>query len=145
MTTTCSVHRRGAPGGLLVALLFIVVAGVLGMHGLGSHGLSAAHLRVVHNSSIAVGDHQMVRPAVLGVAASAAVQSAGRGIDHNGMSLGELCVAVLSALGLLLLLISALRPRQDVLPPRSRPWRVRRVSGRDRDPPSLAQLSVLRR
>jgi len=145
MTATAVVHRRGAPGGLLVALLFAVVAGVLGMHGFGSHGVAAAdHMPTAHTGGVASYDQMAVAPGVHEMTSTTA-QQVDRGADGDGMSLGELCVAVLSTLGFLLLVLQALhrRPAMTLPPPQAGPRPI--VCGRDRDPPSLARLSVLRR
>jgi hypothetical protein len=144
MTDRPIERQRGVSCGLFVALVFVVVSGVLGMHGVGSHGVSGAdHMPGMHTTNVAVSDHEMV--VALDEAISATVPLVVRRVDGAAMSLGELCVAVLSALGLVLLLLQALRRHFAIAPPPSRLLHVRKLSGRDRDPPSLARLSVLRR
>jgi hypothetical protein len=62
-----------------------------------------------------------------------------------GMGLGELCVAVLSALGLAVLLAGRRCGRGQVLRLLAAASRAPLPRGRDPDPPSVTQLSVLRR
>jgi len=147
MPTTTSAYSRGAPGGVLVALLFLLLTGVLGMHGWGSHGVaSAGHMPPAHSGGLVGVEHQAVAMAgVVGESASPAASLLDGGVGRAGMALAGLCVAVLSTLGLVLLLLRALRRRAAIPPPPSPPWHARRVNRRDRDPPSLARLSVLRR
>jgi hypothetical protein len=147
MPTTISAHARGAPSGLLVVLLFLLLTGVLGMHGWGSHGVAGAgHTPVAHDSGLAGLQHPAVAIArVVGEAASSAPPLLNGSTDRQGMVLAGLCVAVLSTVGLVLLLLRAVRRRAAVPLPSPRLSHARRVNQRDRDPPSLARLSVLRR
>jgi len=146
MPTTTSAYSRGAPGGVLVALLFLLLTGVLGMHGWGSHGVTGGgHMPSADDSSPAGMEHPAVAMAVVvGESASSSMRLLSGGASHSGMSLAALCVAVLSTLGLVLL-VGALR-RRAAIPLLSSPLpHTRGVNARDRDPPSLARLSVLRR
>jgi uncharacterized protein DUF6153 len=128
-------------------MLFLLLTGVLGMHGWGAHGVaSAGHMPSAHGGGPAGVEHPAVAmAAAVGETASPAMRPLDGGADHGGMSLAGLCVAVLSALGSVLLLLRALRRRAAEQLPSAPPWHARRVPGRDRDPPSLARLSVLRR
>jgi len=147
MPTTTSTPAPGAQGGLLVALLFLLLTGVLGMHGWGPHGVATAgHMPSAHSGGPASVEHQAAAmAAVVGETASPAVQPLDGSPDPGGLSPAGLCVAVLSTLGLVLLLLRAVHRRAAPPLPPSPPWHARKVNRRDRDPPSLARLSVLRR
>jgi hypothetical protein len=147
MCRTTTRGQRGTQGGLFVALLFLLLAGVLGMHGWGSHGVtSGGHTPSAHYMGAA--ELQNAAVTIGGVVAesiSADTPALAGGPGFGGMPLVGLCVAVLSPVGFVLLLLATLRWRAPVLLSRARPWHPRRAPGRDRDPPSLARLSVLRR
>jgi hypothetical protein len=147
MCRTIGSGQRGTQGGLLVALLFLLLAGVLGMHGWGSHGVtSGGHVPSAHHTGLAELQHAAVTVGgVVGEGMSADPPTLAGRPDFGGMPLVGLCVAVLSPVGFVLLLLAALRWRAPLPLPPARPWHSRRARGRDRDPPSLARLSVLRR
>jgi hypothetical protein len=147
MCRTITRDQRGTQSELLVALLFLLLAGVLGMHGWGSHGItSGGHMPSAHHRGPAELRHAAVT--IGGVVAehiSADTPALTSSPDPGGMPLVDLCIAVLSPVGFVLLLLATLRWRTpQPLPPALR-WNPRRALGRDRDPPSLAGLSVLRR
>ncbi|MQA87446.1 MAG: hypothetical protein GEV03_23185 [Streptosporangiales bacterium] len=130
MTVTTGAYRRGAPPGLLAALLFLLVAGLLGMHGFGSHVVGSHHGTAM---SEAVTD------------GPAAAQLVDGGTEPAKSAVAGLCLAVLSALALLVALTGTLRGDETAPSPQVRRLPPPRPRGRDPDPPSLAQLSVLRR
>lgn len=136
-------YRRAAPGALFVALLFVLVAGVFAMHGLGTHGSSSTGQTAVTSASGPMAaDHQAsVAGSTLEIATRPVTVAA---VGDGGMAMAELCVAVLVGLGFALLLVEGLRRRTAISPPRLRQWRVRLPDARDRDPPSSSLLSVLR-
>ena len=149
MPTALAPAGRGDPHRLLVAVLFVVLAGVLGMHGWGSHGVAGAgHTTSGHHSGVtAEPEHRGVTIALTVGDGRATAAPAPTGSRHSsGMGLTDLCVAVLSGLGfVVLLLLRSRRPLAAALMPTLRPWHSPTLRGRDRDPPSLARLSVLRR
>jgi len=166
MTTSTSSHRTAALGGLWAVAMFVVLAGLFGMHGLASHGTGdmAAMTGVttgaeVHPGTASVPDAASwntahTPPAVSATPARSGATRDGRAFEDvahvattdDGSSQGmvELCLAFLAA-GLIALL--ALLARQHT---RGLTVRVDRLRlnlgglGRDRDPPSLTQLSILR-
>jgi len=169
MTTSTSSHRTAALGGLWAVAMFVVLAGLFGMHGLASHGTGdmAAMAGVTSGAEVHPGTARAPVPgaASLGVAHTPPARSAttpvrsgatrdGRAFEDvahfatsdGGSSSGmvEMCLAFLAA-GLIALL--ALLARQHT---RGLTVRVDRLRlnlgglGRDRDPPSLTQLSILR-
>jgi hypothetical protein len=143
---TTTAHPRGAPSGLLVAVLFVLLTGVLSMHGWGTHGIaSAGDTPSAHHSGLAEPQHAAVIASVVGESASADTPALTGVPNSAGMHLAGLCLAVISNLGLVLMLLRALGRRAPLRLSPPRPWHVRRDPGRDRDPPSLARLSVLRR
>jgi uncharacterized protein DUF6153 len=147
MPTATTTQPRGATSGLLVPVLFVVLAGVLGMHGWGSHGVAGTgHTPSAHHSGVAA-DLQHSAVTVAGVVGEGTfADTPPAGSPHSaGMHLTDLCVAVLSGLGLVLLLLRSPRRLAPVFMPALRPSHSRRPPVRDRDPPSLARLSVLRR
>ncbi len=96
---TTGSRRRTAPGGLLVASLFIVAAGVLAMHGLASHRAgSTDHAGPIHSS---VGAEAPMSVPALAVATEAA-QHLGMPFSSDAGSSGGLCLAILPVLTLLL-------------------------------------------
>jgi Family of unknown function (DUF6153) len=147
--------REARPDRLLVAVLFVVLAGVLGMHGLGSHGIGGlTHTAPTTHVAMGPGPGD-VGLTVPSAATHAATHAAGpllaavlEGGDHHGMAmgLGQVCVAVLSALGLAVLLAGRRDSRGRVLPlAGAQMSRSPLPRGRDPDAPSVTQLSVLRR
>jgi hypothetical protein len=138
--------RKARAGGLLAGMLFVVLAGVLGMHGLGSHGVGGlTHMATATHVAMDRGldDVDLTGPN----AASPPVAAALEGGDRHGMGmgLGELCVAVLSALGLVVLLAGRRCGRGQVRPFLVALSRAPLPRARDPDAPSVTQLSVLRR
>lgn len=141
MIWTTGTPRRTAPTGLLAVGLFVVVAGLLGMHGLASHGASAGGHGPAAHPSVDVSD----QPAgsVSAHAAVAATYALDLQLPRNGKSLAGLCLAVLSALTLAFGWAVLHRPGPGPWPARQR--RIAATAGRGREPPSLSHLSVLRR
>lgn len=130
--------RKPACTGLLggVALL-LALLGVLAMHGVGSHGSG-------HTSATASPHHDPVVTVVVGHAAHATSVAA----DHlasqepASSSWSALCLAVLA--GAVLLTLASGRGPGALIAPRMRLGRPGPPGRRDRDPPSLAALSVRR-
>ena len=139
-SATTGTRRRRTPRGLFIAGLFLVVTGVLGMHGLTSHGgASADHLPAAQHVAA---DAQMAE-STLGQLDAATNQLVNRPVPSDAKSLAALCVAVLlTALALLLRSVS-LSGRNPRLPLASRRCLLR-IGGRGREPPFLSRLSVRR-
>lgn len=134
--------RPTARGGLFRSVLFLVAIGVLGMHGIDTHGASPSHVSAVAHGISPVGAQTLTGPALHVEAGQVAVGTP-RDADGAGSLVG-LCMAVLNAALVLLVLLWT---RRRV--PSLRVWLDRRQTlrlpyGRDRDPPSLAHLSVMR-
>jgi hypothetical protein len=146
MHTTPSALRSTGWHGLAVTAS--VVLGVLAMHGLGTHGLSGPHdAAQTPTQATAITSHHAtaaVSPLADGMAdrvGDALAAPSGQGAADG---LTQLCTAILG-LGLALLLL--LRARRAVVPwfrPTARWPAVRIPAGRDRDPPTLALLSIQR-
>lgn len=137
MTASPQLRPPTGPGRLFAACLFLVVAGVLGMHGLASHTGAGGH-------GAAGQGHVVSQPLLMTgqatVTAIAPLLHPRMPVD--GSSLAGLCLAVLPLLSLLL---PALSLRRWHLPlPHSEHMRVRGTRGLGREPPSLLRLSVLR-
>jgi hypothetical protein len=159
------IARSGPSTGSWVALV-VVLAGLFGMHGLAGHGSHAAEM--------GMGDSVVTMPttSVSGMAATGGVNGHGAGAaltthvgSHthapaagstfgvpgavsgamSGGAMSVLCLAVLTAGALLLLLLlGTRRPRVAMArTPAPTPSTFLRV-GRERDPPSLAALSIRR-
>lgn len=148
-----SIHAEQGPArpALRLAGLLVVLAGLFGMHGLGSHG--AAGMDAAARAG-------MSEPAVVGLAAdhhpapmvgavrdgAAAVASVAAAAHHPAMdmAMAGACLAVL-AVALIALLsflrTDRVRPVLWVLPRRAR---APGHAGRDPDPPSLIDLSIQR-
>jgi hypothetical protein len=127
-----------------LAVTAVVVLGVLAMHGLGTHGLTGSHTPV-HAPAEATttgSQHAMAAASSVGVRVGDVLAAPSQQGAADGMT--ELCMAILG-LGLALLLL--LRARRAAVR-RSLPaarWPVVRIpAGRDRDPPTLALLSIRR-
>src|SRR5688572_18705458 len=94
--------REARPDRLLAGMLFVVLAGVLGMHGLGSHGVGGlTHMAPTTHVAMGPGpgDVGVTVPSAATHAAGPLLAAAVKGGDRHGMALGlgQLCVAVLSA------------------------------------------------
>ena len=115
---------------------FVVLAGLLAMHGLGTHGSMAAEEPMAAMSHAV---HEVVDGDPLAAVLSAPSQEHGHG--HAMAS----CVAVLTLLAGSLLLLTAARGPRRLWRLGSRPWgpRVPRRS-RTPAPPDLLRLSILR-
>ena len=134
-------------GGLLVLL-----AGIVGMHGLNSHagGMDpAAHSIVLHDSSaatvassghdVAAAVHEVVGPAV--TLASSAVAAGEFGMDAG---MAGMCMAVLALALTLLLVRLGTAPAIPLYRLAGAPVRGLAPHARDPDPPSLIHLSIQR-
>ena len=137
--------RESSRGQMVLRLLVFAaaLAGLFAMHGLGEHGASSHDMNAPMN------------PAVMAISHTSQMDSADATENANaadgvpaegfpGMAMAGLCLAVLAGavIGLLLL-----RPPRKVLFLRliCRPFLRTRMPGRrDRDPPGLFELSVLR-
>ncbi|QNN53442.1 DUF6153 family protein [Nocardioides mesophilus] len=151
--TSPTRQRRRPPNGVGLLLLFVVLGGVFGMHALGTHGVAGSHsggmTHVASTSASTMGEGSpmmrhadLVRPSTDRTAFSASPSAGQPAGDSSTVML--MCVAVLVASVLLLVRrarrvgLVGLLPRGPTAGPRSS------TRGRDRDPPSLALLSVRR-
>lgn len=153
MTSPTQQQRRPRNGAGLL-LLLVVLGGVFGMHALDAHGVAGNHtVGMTHHASTstsAIRDGSPMMSSADQVHASAerpmfSASSSLRAPAGDFSSVMSLCLGVLVASVLLLLVRRAhglpllgLAPRWLTV---AQPWTVR---GRDRDPPSLALLSVRR-
>lgn len=119
-------HRRGPA---LAGLLFVVLAGIVGMHGLDAHGAS---LETAASSVVPAADE-----------AHAPVDHSDG--EHGAMTALAMCVAVLAA-ALAGIAVCLRRHRGVGLVVRELPRQISTASAarRDRDPPSLDALCILR-
>ena len=152
MTSPTQPQRR-PPNGAGLLLLFVVLGGVFGMHALDAHGAAGNHtVDMTHHASTAASAIRDGSPMVSSadqVSSSPDVPvfsapSSLRAPAGDSSSVMSLCLGVLVASVLLLvrrarrLPLNGLAPRWDTVAQRST------TRGRDRDPPSLALLSVRR-
>jgi len=130
--------------------LGIVLAGLFGMHGLDTHGMTSSNTAHVGMASSAMspsdghgatldGAH-LVGPMVAAV--SEVTVSPGQPVMHMGMA--GMCMAVLAIALLALMQRLSSRRGGRVLWVSARPVRASRRAGRDPDPPSLIDLSIRR-
>lgn len=129
-------------GGLLV-----VLAGLLGMHGLDSHGaagMDTAHAVVTRSATDAIaGHHSMAAVHKVGSAVAAVTVATGQTATDGDMEAG-CCLAVIAValIALLRLLRNARgRPLYRLV---ARSARAPGYHARDPDPPSLISLSIQR-
>lgn len=137
-----------------LAVVAVALFGLLSMHGWGSH--TGAHAMAATTPSATVvatgsdpASHGHSEPAASEPDATAHVvasQPAGTGLDEpgdSGAGLLGLCLAVLAGL---VLAIALLLTRRGVRIPRTLlpAWRSAVFIGRDRDPPRLGMLCVIR-
>ena len=146
MTRKRLAYRRGGRGRLAVRLLVLAgaLAGLFAMHGLSDHGASSHDM------------HAPMNPAVLGTShaihAADDPQSAteeltidgAAGQGSPGTSIAGLCLAVLAGAIIALLLLSPHRRGVFMGPLALALVSARPTGRRDRDPPCLFELSVLR-
>ena len=169
MTTPPSRPRTPARPGLGVGSLFLVLAGLFGMHGLASHGpcdmpamvgTAAAEMALPHaghgsmpgvpSSGVSPGmkTAMSATSAARGVLGGVVPGTAADGGHGHGHGMVGLCVAVLAAsLIVLLALLAARHGRGYTVHGDRRGVRLRGLGlglGRDRDQPSLTGLSILR-
>jgi hypothetical protein len=135
-----------SPGWGLAGLLFLLVLGIIGMHGVGPHGVGAGgHVvpALVTASTAVVAEHgdHPVTAGAFAVADSDGPLKAVPGNGEHGPGLLELCMAVLLGFAVLLLIALAVGGRPAHIPPI-------RIGMRSRAhrpvPPSLTGLSLLR-
>lgn len=125
--------RKHACTGLLGgAALILVVLGVLAMHGVGSHGSRHASTPSPH--------HDPALALAVGPAHAAADHLTSQ--QPTPTSWTTLCLAMLA--GAVLLAVTSGRGSAALIVPRPRRRRVFPPGRRERDPPSLALLSVHR-
>lgn len=148
----CRISVATARHALSLGGLLIVLAGLLGMHGLASHG--AAGMGTTSHTMVSPGaDGAMVavaEPVTSVAAASAFVATTvwvGAGQDAAmGVGMAAMCMAILALalIAVLLLLQRIGGSRQSILWMRARLPRALGRPGRDPDPPSLITLSIQR-
>lgn len=147
MTRNRRALRHNRPGRLAVRLLVFTaaLAGLFAMHGLNDHGASSHDVSAPTSSAVMAMSHTSpVAHEAEDVMEGASIVAETPGEDLPGMAMAGLCLAVLAGaiIGILLL-----RPRRRVIfrRPIAQPFVPAEPSGRrDRDPPSLFELSVLR-
>ncbi|MEQ7845743.1 DUF6153 family protein [Nocardioides kribbensis] len=160
MPVATSAHRA-----LRLAGLLMVLAGVLGMHGLtgasSCHGSAGMSMQAASTAPMAASLMSM-EASDLATTSSGVVSDAGRwagaraeevlkgaagsahSIDGGGMAMGVMCLAILGA-ALLALMQHFRRARvAPVLWSLPRPANAIIPRGRDPDPPSLIKLSIQR-
>ena len=136
-------RRPAARGGLLRSVLFLVALGVLGMHGIDSHGAGPSHGPPLDHGIHPV-SAQAVTTSALDVEAERVVLAPPPDTDGAGSLVG-LCMAAVLTAALVLLVLRWIRRRVPALRAcldRRRPLRL--PCGRYHAPPSLAHLSVMR-
>lgn len=160
--TAMKLHRQ-VPNGTWLGVMFVVLAGVLGMHGLNTHGVQpdpamgmshavgsfgpATTQPSPHTTSAAAGSHASTSMSAMAAAqavpadALISPDSPQRSDDGGGMA--GLCMMVLAA-AVLLLLHRRTHTSSRRLPGRLFQVAAVAVCGRDRDPPSLTLLSIRR-
>ncbi|MGZ4436680.1 MAG: DUF6153 family protein [Nocardioidaceae bacterium] len=154
MTTRTRLLAPRARPALWAAALFVVLAGLFGMHGLGDHGMpgmaqapasgsmahpAGPHRMTDHPDQPMVGAHAnvMVRPA------HDAMPSLGPVGLHGHSGMAGMCLALLTG-GLLALLLHRGRAVRVLAEEPRRSLTARHPRSRDPDPPCLASLSILR-
>ena len=138
-----ATQRRGAR--LVLAAVAVALFGLLSMHGWGTHaGGAGAHDMGV----MTAGGHEdaPVLPTVVGHVESGTAGahiSSGVPVDGEGGGLLGLCLAIL---GGLILAVALFLARRGIRLPRSLlpAWPSPVLYGRDRDPPDLLRLCVIR-
>ena len=147
MGLTAVTRALGRPAGwVLAGLLFVLLVGIVGMHGLGPHGASSighheAGLQAGGDGGAEVGGIDPTMAVVVAVDHQSTEVSGAA--DEHGSAIVELCLAVLLGLATFFLLLGATgRRRTSVLP--AHPHQTWAGRGRAPVPRSLAQLSLLR-
>ena len=133
-------------------LLFVVLGGVFAMHALDSHGVAGNHtVEMTHHASTgasAIRDASRMSATDEGRSSADVLMSSDasslQAPADDSSSAMALCVGVLVASVLLLLVRRALGLQLIGLAPRWPGVALSTIRGRDRDPPSLALLSVCR-
>ncbi len=146
IATSAATPHRGSTPTVRMLVCAAVLAGLFLMHGMTDHAVAGTEMSLAtHPVTLTAGDtpesHSMHGSAQAGTAAITVGESGGEG---HAMALMGLCLAVLAATvaGLLLLgshrvgrLVRRASPGLTLAIPAAR---------RDRDPPSLFELSILR-
>lgn len=132
---------------LAAAAWALVIAGLFAMHGLGGHGAGThAAMTTSVSSTVSQAGHTHMTDGVDMTAAKAAAgeEDAGGGADGRGMGFVMLCLVILAATLTVfgLVLLRHLRRSPLCTVPRTHP--VLLLVGRDRDPPDLLRLVVMR-
>lgn len=123
---------RASRWGLVAATL----VGLVAMHGLGSHGVHGADSDQAAMTHGVASVEDMLVPMADEVASPMPA--------HGGLGLEVLCVAILGGLGVVLGLLRRIRSATDPRESGSRSYSLVRPRARDPDPPTLAELSILR-
>ena len=154
MTTRTTLLARRARPALWAAALFVVLAGLFGMHGLGDHGMpgmaqapasgpvahpGGPHRMIGHTARPRVGVHT----AATGAPAPSAMPSPDAAGLRGHAGMGGMCLALLTG-GLLALWLLRGRAVRGLAEQPRRSLAVHRPRSRDPDPPRLANLSILR-
>ena len=168
MTTPASRPRIPTRRGLLIGSLFLVLAGLFGMHGLASHDpcgmpampgelnketalpgavdgsmLGAISAHEAHGTTKATPATASPAAGMLEDVAHVALATGGSHGHGQGHGMAGLCLAVLAG-ALLVLAHRIRRPALRLTVPVSRRSVNLRGLGRDPDPPSLAWLAIRR-
>lgn len=161
MPVASSAHRARRLAGLIV-----VLAGLLGMHGLSGQSsvLSSGHGAAGMNIQTPASPALMAAPSMsmdasdlsatpLGVVSNVGLTAGNQAEDlleaatrsgHGGMAMGAMCLAILGAVLLALLRLLQRARVAPVVWSLPRPARAIVPRGRDPDPPSLIKLSIQR-
>ena len=140
------VPNRRSHGRMVVRLLVFAAAlvGLFAMHGLSDHGAASHDMAPMNPAVTAMGHTGQMAGDSREATAGARATAGDPGEGSPGMAMAGLCLAVLAGAVMAFL---ALRPQGSVALLMSLAWSFvpARLSGcRDRDPPCLFQLSVLR-
>ena len=144
----CGITARRA---LWFSGLLVLLAGIVGMHGLNSHAGGMApdsHSIAMHQAvgefSAAGHDVRDATDHALEAAAAGVVTAVSGGLSGAGPVMGGMCMAVLAVgLAMILRMLRSV-PVVALVPVVGEPVRALASSGRDRDPPSLTGLSIRR-
>ena len=155
---TDDVRKRRSPEttarrALWIGGLLVVLAGLMGMHGLGDHGaagmdsiphsvVSEAGAGPAIGAVFSVVDHAV--PHIRGVAPVMTTVSAFPGGGRMDMGMTEMCVAILVVALIVLLRSLRTSKTRSFLRLVARSARAHADTGRDPDPPSLIKLSIQR-
>lgn len=148
MTRTITTHLRRL---LAVAAWVLLIGGLFAMHGLGTHGAGAhdgmsttteATQGHAHHAAMETAVGEQAPPDNRAGGRDDGTQDGGRG--HGGMGLLMLCVVILAAAIAVFTLVLLRHLQRSPLFTTPRSFLEILVVGRDRDPPDLLRLSVIR-